>query len=293
MTELLLTRVHALTGAVPTGPEISAADTYPGSRTTWPVRIPAEAYPAPAPLGRRQLRRLSPEARLLHHAADSAGLEVPPADPQRTGVFVGSTAAGLGMYLEALRDGFCAGPTTLSPVLAPQSSYNGAASELSKGLGAQGAVMTFASGSCSGLSALVAAADCVAAGDLDVAVVAAVDVPSPVRGSFPQAEVVVVVVLESAGHVAARGARALAVLAGVAETWDRDPAAGARRAAAGADPAGRTATFVPRPQPVDRAGAGGLLTVAEALTGPLPAATLIAVSDPAGHAAAVRLTPAR
>ena len=211
-----------------------------------PVRIaaPAAADPA-AVLGRVQARRLDRCEQLAIVAAREAWADAgsPQSDPERTGVAVSSGIGGVASLLAAYDTLNTRGWQRLSPYAVPMLMPNGPAGWISIELGARAGAHAMVSACASGAESVAYAiemirsgrADIVLAGGTEAAIIplniaafAAMRALStrndePARASRPfdkgrdgfvLGEGAAMLVLESAGHAARRGARAHAVAAG-------------------------------------------------------------------------------
>lgn len=163
----------------------------------------------------RAARTFSRDSRLLVFAAHAAGVG-PAADPERTGVVLGTLRAGRNEYI-AIHDVSHDATGPVNPVWGPQSGYNAPAAQLSINLGAAGPNLTLSSGATAGLDAIVVGARQLASGVCDTVVAAGMDTLSPavdgdggcpegVRGpydtapgSVPEGEAAAVVVLRPTG----------------------------------------------------------------------------------------------
>ncbi|SHE25980.1 beta-ketoacyl-[acyl-carrier-protein] synthase family protein [Actinomyces glycerinitolerans] len=217
-----------------------------------PVRIAAPLAVDPATqLSARQRRRLdrSSQCALVaaHEAWSAAG--APEADPERLAV---SVSPGIGPVLsvmgawDALRE---QGPRRVPPTAIPALMPNAPAAAVGLELGARAGVHAPVSACASGAEAIAYGADLIALGRADVVVAGGTDAAlhpmvmaafaamralstrndapagasrpfAPDRDGFVLGEGAGMLVLEAAEHAAARGARALAVLAGSAVTAD-------------------------------------------------------------------------
>ncbi|CED91134.1 beta-ketoacyl-[acyl-carrier-protein] synthase family protein [Actinomyces succiniciruminis] len=217
-----------------------------------PVRIAAALAVDPATqLSARQRRRLDRSSQCALVAAREAwaAAGAPEADPERLAV---SVSPGIGPVLsvmgtwDALRE---QGPRRVPPTAIPALMPNAPAAAVGLELGAQAGVHAPVSACASGAEAIAYGADLIALGRADVVVAGGTDAAlhpmvmaafaamralstrnddpagasrpfAPDRDGFVLGEGAGVLVLEAAEHAAARGARALAVLAGSAVTAD-------------------------------------------------------------------------
>ncbi|PZT73524.1 MULTISPECIES: beta-ketoacyl-[acyl-carrier-protein] synthase family protein [unclassified Streptomyces] len=199
-------------------------------------------------------------------AVADAGLRPRDWDGDRVGVVLGVGVGGVPVLVDSVLRLDTSGPQAVSPLLAPMMMPNAAAGEIAIDLGARGPGLAPATACASGATALATAHDLLAAGRCDIVVAggaesvltplvaaafaqlgalstrtgdpAAASRPfAPDRDGFVLGEGAAVLVLERAGHAAARSARPRAVLAGTGSTTDAhhptapDPAGrGARRA---------------------------------------------------------------
>lgn len=200
-------------------------------------------------------------------AVADAGLRPESWDGGRVGVVLGVGVGGVSVLVDNVRRLDASGPQAVSPLLAPMMMPNAAAGEIAVDLRAYGPSLAPATACASGATALATAHDLLAAGRCDIVVAGGAEsvlTPlvvaafaqlgalstrtgdpagasrpfAPDRDGFVLGEGAAVLVLERAGHAAARGARARAVLAGSGSATDAhhptapDPAGrGARRAA--------------------------------------------------------------
>ncbi|MFE6764861.1 beta-ketoacyl-[acyl-carrier-protein] synthase family protein [Streptomyces sp. NPDC057689] len=200
-------------------------------------------------------------------AVADAGLRPESWDGGRVGVVLGVGVGGVSVLVDNVRRLDASGPQAVSPLLAPMMMPNAAAGEIAVDLGAYGPSLAPATACASGATALATAHDLLAAGRCDIVVAGGAEsvlTPlvvaafaqlgalstrtgdpagasrpfAPDRDGFVLGEGAGVLVLERAGHAAARGARARAVFAGSGSATDAhhptapDPAGrGARRAA--------------------------------------------------------------
>ena len=217
-----------------------------------PARIAARAAVDPATLvDRVQARRMDRCEQLALVAAREAwaGAGTPGVDPERLGVVVSSGIGGVGSTLDAYDTLREKGWQRLSPFTVPMLMPNGAAGWISIELGARAGVHTTVSACASGAEAIgygiemirSGRADVVLAGGTEAAIIplniaafAAMRALStrndePERASRPfdrgrdgfvLGEGAGMVVLESAGHAAQRGADVHAVAAGVGYSAD-------------------------------------------------------------------------
>lgn len=219
-----------------------------------PVRIAGEihGFDAEALLGPKRARRSARFSQLAIHAAREAvadaGLRVAD-ESDRTGVVVNSAVAGgpeTERNVRALVDG---GPRELSPYFVPSTILNMAACEVAIDLGAHGPVNASALACASGTAALLEARRLIVGGEADVVIAGGTDAgiakamfaglalmgPLSERNDAPEeasrpfdadrdgfvfGEGAVVLVVESAEHALARGARAYGAVAGGALTSD-------------------------------------------------------------------------
>ena len=217
-----------------------------------PVRIAARVKTDPAErLDRVEARTLDRAQRLALLAAREAWADAgtPDVAPERLAVVVGSGIGGALTLLEqadVLRE---KGPRRVSPHLVPMLMPNGPAATVGLALGAQAQVRATVSACASGADAIALALDLLRAGRADVVVAGGSEAcihPLPLAGfaqmralsprhddpqaasrpfdidrdGFVMGEGAGIVVLETAEHAAARGARAYAELAGAGITAD-------------------------------------------------------------------------
>jgi 3-oxoacyl-[acyl-carrier-protein] synthase II len=182
-------------------------------------------------------------------ALADAGVEVGRIDPERTGIYLGTSIGPLAHAIEQHAVFLERGIARVHP-LAPAQNYPGAAaSEIAILLGIRGPVMTISTACTSGADAIGLALSQLRAGVLDAALVGASEAPlfpllfaafdrlalmsrwagDPARACRPFAadrdgivlsEGAAVLLLETERAAAARGARALAELAGFGATCD-------------------------------------------------------------------------
>ena len=217
-----------------------------------PVRIAATLKTDPVErLDRVEGRNLDRAQRVALLAAREAWADAgaPSVDPERLAVVVGTGIGGAITLLDqwdALRE---KGPRRVSPFTVPMLMPNGPAGLIGLELGAQGAVRSTVSACASGADALALAWETIRAGLADVVVAGGTEAcihPLPLAGfaqmralstrhddpeaasrpfdadrdGFVMGEGAGIVVLESAAHAAARGARVYAALAGIGITAD-------------------------------------------------------------------------
>jgi 3-oxoacyl-(acyl-carrier-protein) synthase len=202
-------------------------------------------------LGRRGLRVLSREAAMFLVAAVTAlrDAKLAPdavAPPDRFGVCVGTSRAGLEDYLRFHLDSLIWGPSRVQPAQGPNTGFNAPSSHATIRLRARAANHTVCSGACSSIDAAAAAADLVRRGDADVVIAGGVEAfsyfsaaalgpPRPARpprpfdrdreGAVP-GEGAVALVFESAAFAGARGASALAEVGEAGAAFEPAPITG-------------------------------------------------------------------
>jgi 3-oxoacyl-[acyl-carrier-protein] synthase II len=219
-----------------------------------PVRIAGEVkgFDPEALLGTKRMRRSARVSQLAvaaaREAAADAGLDLTDR-PDRTGVLVNAAVPGAPETERAVRDLAGGGPRAVSPYFVPSTIPNMPACEVAIDLGVHGPVSSSALACASGTYALLEArrwilsgeADVVLAGGADAAVTASIfaglvrmgplsernDDPESAsrpfdadRDGFVFGEGAVMLVVESAAHAAARGARSYGTVAGGALTSD-------------------------------------------------------------------------
>ncbi len=217
-----------------------------------PARIAAWAAADPATLiDRVQARRLDRCEQFALVAAREAWANAgsPDVDPERLGVVVSSGIGGVASTLSAYDTLREKGWQRLSPFTVPMLMPNGAAGWLAIELGAKAGVHTTVSACASGAEAIGYALDMIRSGRADVVLAGGTEAAiiqlniaafaamralstrndEPARASRPfdkgrdgfvLGEGAGMVVLESAEHAAARGATALATVAGVGYSSD-------------------------------------------------------------------------
>ncbi len=236
-----------------------------------PTQIAAEVAVDPNDvLDRVQARRMDRSGQLamvaaLEAWADSA-LDTGAADPERLGVVVASGIGGVQTLLSNYDALLAKGPRRVSPVAIPMLMPNSPAARVGLAVGARAGVHTPVSACASGNESVALGLDMIRAGRADVVVAGGTEAavhPLPMaafgqmmalsrrndeperasrpwdrgRDGFVLGEGAAVLVLESAAHAEARGARVYAEVAGAGITADShdiaqpDPAgAGAGRA---------------------------------------------------------------
>ena len=207
------------------------------------AEIPLDGAPPPV---QRRLGRFDRISRLFLAASclavDAAALDMSAEDGERVGVSFGT---GLGClltnaaYNQRLVE---AGPAAASPQLFAYTVSSAAAGEVSIALGVRGANVTMHAGLAAGLAAIGYGVDLIRLGKADVVLAGGADALGPallqgleamallkrgaatpfvdaVPGVVP-GEAAVIVVLESAAHAAARGARVWAAIEGHAAGFE-------------------------------------------------------------------------
>ena len=217
-----------------------------------PVRIGAPCAVDPsAVLDRVEARRLDRSQQLALIAAREAWSDAgtPDADPLRLGVVVASGIGGAVSLIEAYDTLKEKGPRRVSPFTIPMIMPNGPAAVVSLELGARAGVHTPVSACASGAEAIAMGARMIQDGRADIVVAGGTEAcihPLPLaafaammalskrndeperawrpydkgRDGFVFGEGAGIVVLESAEHAAARGARVYAEFAGAGMTSD-------------------------------------------------------------------------
>ncbi|MBY8873843.1 beta-ketoacyl-ACP synthase II [Micromonospora sp. PLK6-60] len=219
-----------------------------------PVRIAAQLAVEPSEvLDRVRLRRLDRSEAIALIAAQQAwadaGLADSGLDPERLAVSVGSGIGGATTMLAQDDILEASGPRRVSPHTVPMLMPNGPAAWVGLELGAKAGVHSVASACATGAEAIALGLDIIRAGRADVVVAGGTEAvihPLPIAGfasmramstrndepekasrpwdkgrdGFVLGEGAGVVVLESAAHAAARGARVYARLAGAGITSD-------------------------------------------------------------------------
>lgn len=218
-------------------------------------RVPA--FDPDAELGRGSARRLDRFTHLaaiaareaLAHAGLSGDDErIVAADPDRTGVLLGSGIGGAETWAEEYPRYIEKGPRRTSPMFIPRMLSNTAAGTVAIRSGARGPNMTVNTACAAGASSIHVARDLIRAGAADVMLAGGVEAgitglsvsafaqmgaltknPDPAtasrpfdvdRDGFVIGEGAAVLILESAEHAAARGATAYATVAGAGASAD-------------------------------------------------------------------------
>src|SRR5579875_1139125 len=219
-----------------------------------PVRIAAEVkgFDPAALLDQKRLRRSARFSQLAvaaaREAVRDAALAVAPI-AERVGVIVNTAVAGVPETAANVQALLGCGPRAVSPYYVPATIANMPACEVSMELGAHGPVSASALACASGNAALLEARRLILAGEADVMIAGGTDAGiAPVmfaglarmgamsqrndepqrasrpfdadRDGFVFGEGAVLLVVESAAHARARGARAYGTLAGGALTAD-------------------------------------------------------------------------
>jgi 3-oxoacyl-[acyl-carrier-protein] synthase II len=219
-----------------------------------PVRIAAEVrgFDPVAELGSKRARRSARFAQLAitaaREAVDDSGVDIAAA-PERTGVLIHSAIGGLPETEQNVLGMEAQGMRSVSPYWVPSMIPNMAACEVAIDHRAHGPVSASALACASGTAAVLDARRLILAGEADVVLAGGADAgltatmlaglakmgPLSERNDDPQAasrpfdaqrdgfvfgEGAVVLVIESAGHAAARGARSYGSVAGGALTSD-------------------------------------------------------------------------
>lgn len=181
-------------------------------------------------------------------AADGSGERITAADPDRVGVLLGSGIGGAETWAEEYPRYLDKGPGRVSPMFVPKMLSNTAAGTVAIRSGARGPNLTVNTACAAGASAIHVARDLIRSGAADVVVAGGVEAgitglavsafaqmgalsrnPDPAtasrpfdvdRDGFVMGEGAAVLVLESAAHAAARGARPLATVAGAGASAD-------------------------------------------------------------------------
>ncbi|MGH2888124.1 MAG: beta-ketoacyl-[acyl-carrier-protein] synthase family protein, partial [Solirubrobacteraceae bacterium] len=219
-----------------------------------PVRIAGEVhgFDAEALLGPKRFRRSARFSQLAVAAAREAVADarLDPADAsERTGVVVNAAVAGGPETERNVRALIERGPRELSPYFVPSTILNMAAGEVAIDLGVHGPVNASALACASGTAALLEARRLILGGEADVVIAGGTDAgisrsmfaglalmgPLSQRNDAPEqasrpfdadrdgfvfGEGAVLLVVESAAHARARGARAYGEVAGGALTSD-------------------------------------------------------------------------
>ncbi len=245
----------ALAGA--TGVAVDEQLVEMGTPVTLSCRVPA--FDPDAELGRGASRRLDRFTHLaviaareaIGHAGLAGGDDaeaITSADADRTGVLLGSGIGGAETWASEYPNYLEKGPRRTSPMFVPKMLSNTAAGTIAIRSGARGPNMTVNTACAAGASAIhlgrdllrAGAADAVLAGGVEAGVTglsvsafaqmgALTKNPDPAtasrpfdvaRDGFVIGEGAAVLVLETAEHAAARGATALAVVAGAGASAD-------------------------------------------------------------------------
>lgn len=221
-----------------------------GAPVTISCRVPT--FDADRELGPRTSRRLDRYSQLALlasiEATDHARLATADVAPGRCGVVLGTAGGGFETWDTEYHAYLGGGPSHLSPLGVPKALANSAAGLVAMRLDAQGPNLTVNTACGSGASAIHIARDLIRSGTADVMIAGGVEAPVTglVIGSFAQmralsrnpdpitasrpfdadrdgfvlGEGAGILVLERADHARARGATALAVLAGASSTAD-------------------------------------------------------------------------
>jgi 3-oxoacyl-[acyl-carrier-protein] synthase II len=184
-------------------------------------------------------------------ALADAALELTDAEAEAAGVVVGTAFGNLSESEEFLRGLFAKGPGLVNPLTFPNLVLNAPTGYVAIDLGIRGPNLTAVRGEASGEAALALAYDTLVTGQADVLLAGGGDELAPVlrqiyidlgllspndggqewsspfdrrRNGFVMGEGAAMLVLETARHAEARGARVLAELAGwVSESLDASP----------------------------------------------------------------------
>ena len=227
-----------------------------GTPVTLCCRVPA--FDPDTELGRGSARRLDRFTHLaaiaareaVAHAGLSQGDDeaITAADPDRTGILLGSGIGGAETWAEEYPRYLEKGPRRTSPMFIPRMLSNTAAGTVAIRSGARGPNMTVNTACAAGASAIHVARDLIRAGAADVMIAGGVEAgitglsvsafaqmgaltknPDPAtasrpfdvdRDGFVIGEGAAVLILESAEHAAARGATPLATVAGAGASAD-------------------------------------------------------------------------
>lgn len=236
-----------------------------------------------APTGKDRVR-----ADRCTHLADAAarlaladsGLCLEQEDPGRVGVVIGTGAGGVGTWEANAEKLLASGPGRLGARFIPMAMGNAAASKIAVDHGLTGPSTAVVSACASGAEALVVAHQMILSGEADVVLAGGAEAPlipltvggfakmgalsrrnddpgrasrpfSADRDGFVLAEGAAVLVLESAAHAAARGARPLAELRGYGRSSDAHHMTAPHPEGAGARQAIRAALRAARLSPRD------------------------------------------
>jgi 3-oxoacyl-[acyl-carrier-protein] synthase II len=250
-----------------------------------PVGIAGEVdLPPELTMDRRDALRSDRCTQLVTAAADlavqHAGLDPAGVDLTRAGVVIGSGAGGVGTFEAGCRLLYDVGAKAVRARTIPMVMVNSPAASLAIRFGLTGPCTAVATACASGTDAIIAAAQAIRAGDADLVLAGGAEAPvtryalagfaalgalaaadgDPERASRPFAadrtgfviaEGAAVLVLESASHAAARGARVHARLAGYGRSSDAFHATMPHPSGAGAAAAMRAALHTAGARPSD------------------------------------------
>lgn len=239
-----------------TGAAVDDQLTEMGTPVTICARVPS--FDPDEELGRGSKRRLDRFTHLAaiaaREAVANAGLaegddeRITATDPDRVGVLLGSGIGGAETWASEYPNYLAKGPERTSPMFIPKMLSNTAAGTVAIRSGARGPNMTVNTACAAGASAIHVARDLIRAGAADVMIAGGVEAgitglsvsafaqmgaltrnPDPAtasrpfdvdRDGFVIGEGAGIVILESAEHAAARGAEALAMVAGCGGSAD-------------------------------------------------------------------------
>jgi 3-oxoacyl-[acyl-carrier-protein] synthase II len=208
-----------------------------------------EGFDASPLFGRKEVRRVDRYAQFTVAAAeealaDAGGLEALGADPDRTGVLIGTGVGGLETLEGEIAVRIEKGARRVSPFLVPMMMANAAGATVSMRFGFRGPCETTVTACAAGTHSVGNAARLIATGRCDVMVAGASEAPltetglagfgnmtaltssgvskpfDATRDGFAIAEGAAVLILEEWDRATARGARIYAELAGAASNAD-------------------------------------------------------------------------
>lgn len=226
---------------------IGPLDIRDADRLTSPIGAQIRGFDAEKRFSRSEIALYDPATQFAlvaaQEAVEQAGLELSEESSLRAGVVMGSGGGGLSTMEDSYRTVFEAGKNRVHPFTVPRLMANAAASQISIRHGLRGPALTVATACASSNHAMAQALGLIRSGMADVVLAGGADamlifgglkgweglrVMSPdgcrpfcqSRNGMVQGEGAGVFVLEAADHAAARGATALAELAGAAMSAD-------------------------------------------------------------------------